>query len=519
MLSLSQSSNPQPLHHPWRNLITVGRAYDLLRADLLKHLSWLQDEIGYRYCRYHALFHDDMGVVKRLPSGDLVYHWHHVDKVHDALLARGLKPFVELNSMPAALASGKETMFYYRMNITPPADWDEWGALVEAFARHSIERYGRDEVCSWYFEVWNEPNLGGFWTGSQQDYFKLYATAAAALKRVDAGLRVGGPATSKASWIADFITFCHENSVPVDFVSTHLYPQDEQVEFPDRVGSPHAVGEYFTETVRSVQQVVTDSAMPELQIHWSEWNSQTARNAQSITWGENVHVDSAFAAPFIARTCAGIDDCCQSFGWWVASDIFEEGGIPSTPLSCTYGLLTIHGLPKASANAFRLFRRLAGERMDITFSESAHTGRGSVATQADGHIHLLMWNHAHAELPPPPAWQETLQFPWPDSEPPQVLAARVGPKGGSVYEAWLELGKPVNLNPSQFEFLKSRAEPVWSILTARMEAGNAIIDLSLEPHELLYLDISPQPTGTDRDLRLTSSEWDDWDKKMGALSS
>ena len=169
MIKITPSAQPQPLRQPWRELITVGRAYDLLRADLLDHLEWLQKEIGYRYCRFHALFHDDMGVVKRAANGAITYHWHHLDKVYDALLARGLKPFVELNSMPAALASGDATIFYYRMNITPPRDWDEWGALIEAFARHCIERYGLDEVRSWYFEVWNEPNLSGFWTGTQED--------------------------------------------------------------------------------------------------------------------------------------------------------------------------------------------------------------------------------------------------------------------------------------------------------------------------------------------------------------
>jgi xylan 1,4-beta-xylosidase len=518
MLTLAPSSRPQPFRQPWRNLITVGRAYDLLRADLLDHLSWLQKEVGYRYCRYHALFHDDMGVVKRLPSGAVVYHWHHVDKVHDALLARGLKPFVELNSMPAALASGTETMFFYRMNITPPKDWAEWGALVEAFARHSIERYGREEVRTWYFEVWNEPNLGGFWTGTQEDYWSLYATAASALKRVDAGLRVGGPATSKAHWIADFITYCHQNAVPVDFVSTHLYPQDEQVEFPDRVGSPYPVGEFFAATVRSVREIVAASVMPHLEIHWSEWNSQTAPDAARVTWGENVYVDNAFAGTFIARVCTAIEPLCDSFGWWVASDIFEEGGIPAYPLSCTYGLVTIHGLPKASANAFRLLRRVVGDRLDVALEPSPHTGRGAVATHEEGHVHLLVWNHAHAEIAPPPVWVETVRLPWSTDDAPQVLSARVGPKGGSVYEAWLALGKPANLTPTQLAFLRARAEPVWTLLPARLENGCALVEVSLEPGELLYLDIAQRPAGTGDDTRLATAQWEEWDKKMGELS-
>ncbi|MEI6197489.1 MAG: xylan 1,4-beta-xylosidase, partial [Verrucomicrobiota bacterium] len=98
--NLSTATADRELQMPWRNAIAVGRAADLLRSDLLEHLRWLQREVGYRYCRFHAVFHDDMAVAVRRPDGQIAYQWHLVDKVYDSLLALGLKPFVELNSMP-----------------------------------------------------------------------------------------------------------------------------------------------------------------------------------------------------------------------------------------------------------------------------------------------------------------------------------------------------------------------------------------------------------------------------------
>jgi xylan 1,4-beta-xylosidase len=180
MLEISDHSGP-PLQMPWKRGIAVGRAYDLLRTDLIEHLRLLQREIGYGYCRFHALFHDDMGVVSRGSDGQLLFRWHHIDKIYDSLLELGLRPFVELNPMPAALASGKQKMFHYAMNVTPPASYEEWGQLVESFARHCIERYGLREVRQWYFEVWNEPNLAGFWSGTQDEYWQLYEASARAL--------------------------------------------------------------------------------------------------------------------------------------------------------------------------------------------------------------------------------------------------------------------------------------------------------------------------------------------------
>jgi xylan 1,4-beta-xylosidase len=522
MLTFSPSPSPAPLRHPWRRLITVGRAYDLVRADLLDHLSSLQREIGYDYIRFHAIFHDDMKVVTRAADGSLRFHWHHVDKVYDALLARGLRPFVELNPMPAALAGGSDTMFHYKMNITPPRLWSEWGLLVESFARHLVERYGLAEVRTWFFEVWNEPNLGGFWSGTKEDYFRLYESSARALATVDSALRVGGPATSKAHWIAEFIAHCHARAIPLRFISTHLYPQDEQVAYPDRKDSPHAVGEFFADTVRSVRTVVAASPRPDLPIYWSEWNTQAAADAAQVTWGENVHVDNAYAGTFIARNCLALDTACDMFGYWVASDVFEEGGIPSAPLSCTYGLLTLHGFPKAAANAFRLLRRLDGERLEPAAGFVApHSGAGAavVACPAAGQVRALLWNHAHVELPPPAPWRETLRVPWASPAAPQVLSARVGPAGGSVYEAWCELGRPENLTTAQAAFLRARSEPVWTLASARLTGdGHAEIDVTLAAHELLYIEFSAAPAAVGKDERLATAEWADWDKKMGELS-
>lgn len=98
--------------------------------------------------------------------------------------------------MPEMLASGHETVFHFRGNVTPPADYDAWGRLIRKLVGHWVERYGIAEVSQWFFEVWNEPNLPVFWTGTQDDYFKLYGHTAQAIKTVDASLRVGGPATA-----------------------------------------------------------------------------------------------------------------------------------------------------------------------------------------------------------------------------------------------------------------------------------------------------------------------------------
>src|SRR5262249_5497607 len=144
----------------------------------------------------------------------------------DFLRSVGMRPFVELSFMPTALASGGHTVFSYRGNVTPPADHRAWGELIGRLTRHWVQRYGLEEVRRWPFEVWNEPNLHSFWSGTQADYFELYRHTAEAIKAVDAGIAVGGPATAANAWVTEFLDFCERERLPADFVSTHHYPND-----------------------------------------------------------------------------------------------------------------------------------------------------------------------------------------------------------------------------------------------------------------------------------------------------
>lgn len=509
------------LRMPWRNGIAVGRAFDLVRTDLLEHLAFLQRTIGYRYCRFHAIFDDDMQVVQATADGGVAYQWRQVDLVYDRLLALGLKPFVELNPMPTALASGSQQMFWFKMNVTPPKAWQAWEDLVEAFARHLVERYGMDEVRSWYFEVWNEPNLGGFWSGSKEQYFQLYDASARALKRVDAGLRVGGPASSKASWLEDLIDHCAAARVPLDFLSTHLYPQDEYVDYQDRQGSPHAPGAYFTDTVRDararIERRLRERGLPAAELHWTEWNSMACARSADIDWVSNPTNDALHGAAFVARTCLALDQTIDTLCWWTASDVFFESGLSLSAFQMGYGLLTIHGIPKSSYQAFALLRRLGGQVVPVELGAGAPAGAGAAATREGDATDLLLWNQRLLEDATPAAWRERVRLPTAGGAAQVVLSARIRAGAGSAYESWLALGAPHNLAPVEEAALRAQAEPQWTVAAVSAIAGMVELEVVLEPGEVLYLQIRPQgararPRTTDAKALAT------WNAAMGERS-
>lgn len=224
-----------PTDYSWQFGIGCDHAYMLHRSDVCEHLKFVHDELGIKSVRFHGIFDDDMLTIQSfadyapVPGAEKIkeLNFRQVAHVYDNVLKTGMKPFVELSFMPSALALGTKTGLHYKNNITMPKDLYEWSAYIKAFVNFLIERYGKEEVESWKFEVWNEPDLPYvFFDASMEDYFALYAATARAIKEADRDICVGGPSTSGCKWIPQFINFCKENNLPCDFVTTHHYPGD-----------------------------------------------------------------------------------------------------------------------------------------------------------------------------------------------------------------------------------------------------------------------------------------------------
>ena len=499
-----------PLRKPWKSAIATGYAPLLLREDLQDQLAILQRDIGFGYCRFHGMFNDDMAVVARRKDGSLAFRWAQVDKVLDALQRLGLRPRVEFSSMPVALASGATTIDDWQWNVTPPRDYAEWGQLVGAFARHCMDRYGLDEIAQWYYEVWNEPNIN-YWTGTQQDYWKLYDTSAAALKAVSPRLRVGGPVSARCEWVGEMISHCSSKGVPLDFISTHLYPQDEWVLYPDRKGSPHKPGMFVPDMVRGVRETIRRSAMPDLELHMTEWDSVVPTPDGQQLWNLNPSSSDSFSAAATACDLAlAVDGDCEVFCWWDASDIFEEGGMTQSEFSGCYGLLTLNGIPKATLNAFCFLNRLRGGRLELKH-EALAPGCNLVATAGDGSVQVLLWYRDLSVygVGTPQPWAGTLELPWAEPAKPVLVQERISAGAGSCYETWKSLGSPQNLSPIERHLLQVHAAPEAQVFHPDAGNGQVTHNFRLLPGEVVYLELRAQgeaalPTTP---LRQELAEW------------
>lgn len=381
-----------PFPHYWEQMFGSGRAALALRDDYRKDLRLVKAATDFHYVRAHGIFHDELGLYDLDKSGQPIYNFSYIDQIYDGLLADGVRPFVELSFMPQKLASDPVNLFgfWYHPNISPPQDYARWDALIAVFAKHLIERYGIDEVAQWYFEVWNEPNAG-FWGGKpfQPTYYALYDHTARALKGVSARLRVGGPSTAQAAWVGEFIKHCHDGGIPVDFVSSHVYANDDSQDvFQNDTRIPR--DQMVCRAVRKVRDEISQSAGPGLPLIWSEYNASYA-NEPNVT-------DTVYMGPWLAATISQCDGLTEAMSYWTFSDVFEENGVVKTPFYGGYGLVAEYDIPKPAFNAFALLHKLGEIRLGI-HSASRLAADSALATwrkddNKNGTVVVALWNYA-----------------------------------------------------------------------------------------------------------------------------
>ncbi len=483
----------------WNMCVGSCHGTTALREDYRRQLKRCQRELGFRYVRFHGLFDDDMSVLtKPMMRGgkgeEYVVSFTNIDSVFDFLLSINMKPFIEIGFMPECLKSKNTTIFHYKGNTSKPCDYERFDWLVKTFAEHLICRYGLDEVRQWFFEVWNEPNLGGpdspfgFWSDTMEEYFNLYEHTARTLKAVDKRLKVGGPATSNNAWIPEFTGFCRKNDVPVDFVSTHHYPTDvilgygvedsqnfiapKEGETPEEffLRREEGMKTIWKGVDRGVLTGMTKKAVKEaggLPVYYTEWNSMGGLPS-----------DGPFGASFILKTVMDSVDLAEGYSYWTFSDIFEESGMPYKPFHGGFGLLTLQGIPKAAYRAFELLNKLGEELYDGSYHEGT-VDIYAVNKSTSSAVRFLAVNH-HSLLHE--IIEEKIEITlegYRDTVKAQV--EYLDEKHGNAFGTWQEMGEPDYLTKAQLAILEGASCTQAETLPVESADGRNTVNFTLPP--------------------------------------
>ncbi len=392
-LTIDAAGATTPFPHFWEQTFGSGRAILSLRDSYRQDLVTVKAATNFKAVRFHGILMDEVGLydpdrvtkdpgqAARAANDPSVFNFSYTDQIYDGLLARDVKPFVELSFMPRRMAANPDLTqpFWYRPVVSPPESYALWDGMIGALASHLVARYGIEEVATWKFEVWNEPNLD-FWAGSpkQATYFELYDHTARALKSVSPRLQVGGPATAQAAWVTPFLQHVTEANVPVDFVSTHVYGNDTAEDVLDTQEHVPRDGMVYR-AVRKVHDEIAASSMPQLPLIFSEYNASYA-NEPNVT-------DSDYMGPWLANTIRQCDGLVSDMAFWTFSDVFEEQGVVRTPFYGGFGVIAADHIDKPALNAFRALHRLGDRRIALD-STSA------LATVSRDAVRLALWNYA-----------------------------------------------------------------------------------------------------------------------------
>lgn len=505
-----------PFNNNVNYCVGTGRMGLALTKEYYDQLKIVQQDIGFKFIRGHGLFCDDVGIyqeyldktglkepkdfadykaymeyVEQNAKKIIEYNFTYLDRVVDSYIELNIRPFLELGFMPYKMASGDNTVFYWKGNTTPPADYTKWCNMVQATLRHLMDRYGESEVLSWPIEVWNEPNLPGFWKDANIDeYFKLYELTSVAIKNVDQRFKVGGPAIcggADEKWMKGFLTYCHEHKLPLDFISRHHYC----TEFPEDIGHygyPKMMElDYTLQTLADCRKIIESfDEYKSLPFYITEFNTSYIPNCP-------VH-DTNLNAAYIARTLAEIGDYATGYSYWTFGDVFEERGIPFTPFHGGFGLLANGGIPKPTYWTFKFFKDLQADEESCVYRDKNIV----IIKTKSGSYKGIAWNLTIETKEDEMDFEVVLPAVHKGQGRMCLLTKSVDEECCNPLKVWHDLGEWTHPTDAQNELLKSAANPLVKTSVIEADGDKSKISLTVKKHGVVYFEFAPASITSDR---------------------
>ena len=484
----------------WNNVdfcVGTGRAGLALTEEYLKELSFVQDIIGFKHIRGHGLFTDDMAIYQKRKNWftkeeTIEYNFTYLDRIMDAYIERNIVPFLELGFMPKEMASGDNTIFYWKGNTTPPKDYKDWTELVTVTLSHLVKRYG-EQVYSWPIEVWNEPNLPGFWKdANMEEYFRLFKETFLAIKKLDPRFRVGGPAicgVRDKEWMTAFFDFCKKEKLKVDFATRHHYttemPKYDGHYTYQQLSDP----ELGFENLQSSRDIIDSyKEFKGLEMHLTEFNTSYTPNNPIHDTNEN--------AAYLAYQLERLGETSYSYSYWTFGDVFEEHGVPFTLFHGGFGLVAHGCIPKPTFWTFAFYKKLQDHA-----TECVYKGKNAVVVKnANGGYEGILWNMSDAE-----SLIASLKLPA-EAKEYTLISEVVDEITCNPRKAWHDLGEPRNPSREQVELIRKFAYPFCESDTLKKSRGGKItVEEAVRPHGVVYFSVNPRDfegdTGFDYERR------------------
>ena len=505
-----------PLKHTFKNMLCVGSARQLLYADVQDLVRRVQNEIGYKYVKFHGILSDEMMVYDETPDGTPSYSFVMIDKVMDFLMSVNLRPLVQLSFMPIKLASDPERLIdSFHFNTSPPKSMTKWANLVEAVVSHLITRYGIEEVSGWLFCVWNEPDSTVEMFGWEDEYLfrEFYRRTYATVKGISQRLRFGTPSLlvspeSTDSWTGRFLGYCKTYECQPDFLNVHYYDNNFEAMLRDKAThdetfsisnqsrhtplteDPFAFDKFINELKKSARKF----NMKHLPVYLTEWNL-TVSHRDPIN-------DTCFKSCYLTKNLLQNYDRINSFGYWCLTDFHEEMPVPDSLYHGGLGMFTYNKIPKAHYHAFRLLAKVGDDMLQNAY--------GYFITRKDNGLVMVLYNYEHYSK----MFAKGIMYDADASNryegfvdkrdakfsvhiekfPTTHCAIRehvINQDYGSSYDAWFRMGGGALHTAEDYRILDELSNPMVSVRETRVRNGELDYSAVLKPLEVRLVEIFP----------------------------
>lgn len=487
----------------WSQLLNIGYARDGLIETVQQQIRQAQQEIGFRYLRFHGIFDDDMHIYQVKKDGSPWYNFTYVDLLFDFILSVGLKPFVELSFMPSRLAKKQNTLFDRKCVISTFRYADGWAALIQASLAHWIERYGLEEVRQWRFTTFSI-NYAGLQEVpfTYEDYLDLYTVTYRALKALDERLCFGGPGGFMDSTLSDavgrrFLRDVQERDCVPDFFTIQCYPHEDILEDREFIqfttsqeSSPSVISrdEDFTKhAAAAVRKMLAEFGVEGIEVVAEEW--------RPTLWQRDLSCDTCYTAAWLFKNVFSCGSRIDMLGYWLLTDFLEEWQVPGGVFCGGGGLFTINQIPKAGYQSLLL--------LSLSGDELLASGEGWTVTRKGHEIQVFFYHYCHYDTfyryryqrirNPNEAYKAFEQ------KAPLHIALKltglppgdyrqerytVNRKSGSTYDKWLEIGAPAYLLPSDMRYITMASQPALRINEQSVGRQPYVVEATLQPHEI-----------------------------------
>ncbi|MCS0584210.1 hypothetical protein NX784_21675 [Massilia pinisoli] len=420
-------------------------------------------------------------------QGKPVYDWTIVDGIFDTYIARGMKPLAQIGFMPEALSQRPQPYRHhwkpgtpYREIMTgwatPPNDYAKWGELIYQWVKHSVARYGQKEVESWYWEVWNEPDgLYLIAPDTEQAYFRMYDTAAAAVKRALPTARIGGPHTAVAGRFMDnFLAHClhgtnyatGKTGTPLDFVAFHAKGAPKVVDGVVRMG----MDAHFRHLDEGFALVEKYPALKGIPVIVGESDPEGCAACGMQTNPENAYRNGTLYASYTAASIAREYDLAARRGVNLIGAVNWSFEFEDQPWFAGFRDLATNGVDKPVLNVFRMLGKMRGDRVAVTGDQAydaariqaagvrgARTDIDALAAKDAHHIAVMVWNYHDDDVIDAGSPVE-LRIAGIPAKQVQMHHYRIDQEHSNSYAAWKRMGSPANPTPAQVAELRKAGD-------------------------------------------------------------